>query len=68
MEFASPPRKIPVTSQNFMFTVHEHMFKAHEHMFKGDEHKFTVREHKIFVRMAHFVLQERPNEMTDGKE
>ena len=51
-----------------MFTGGEHKFAVHEHMFMGREHKFTAYEYKIVKCVANFVLQEFPNEMTDGKK
>ena len=51
-----------------LFAGDEHMFAVHEHTFADGEHKFTEQEHKILKCMANFVLQELPDEMTDGKK
>ena len=50
-----------------MFADGEHKFAVHEHMFVACEHKFTEHEYKIVKCMENFVLQELPDEMTDGK-
>ena len=54
--------------QKVMFAGDEHKFAVHEHLFMGREHKFTAYEYKIVKCVATFVLQEFPNEMTDGKK
>ena len=51
-----------------MFAGGEHKFAVHEHMFVACEHKFTEHEYKIVKCMENFVLQELPDEMTDGKK
>ena len=56
------------STQKVLFAGDEHKFAVHEHMFADGEHKFTEQEHKILKCMANFVLQELPDEMTDGKK